>query len=104
MVIVQGVFRVEPGDRDAFLAESVPGMVASRADQGCLEYVFAADLVEPGRVVLSERWGSMDDLDAHLAAVGRRRQEAAASGAPPGVTVLSRDVAIYEIASVKHMG
>ena len=67
MVIVSGVFEVEPSDREAFLAGRVEAMKRSRAEEGCLEYVFAGDPVEPGRVVLYERWASQAALDAHLA-------------------------------------
>src|SRR5579862_6885197 len=99
MVIVQGVFRVAPGDRDAFLAQSVAGMVASRAEQGCVEYVMAADPVEADRVVLSERWASTEDLDAHLQRAGQRRSEGGGAPAPAPVAVLSREITIYEVAS-----
>jgi len=104
MVIVQGTFRVAPDDRDAFLAQSVANMVASRAEPGCIEYVMAADPLESDRVVLSERWASMEDLDAHLQRAGQRRSEVgdAASRAP--VTVLNREMAIYEVASVRPLG
>ena len=64
-MIVQGVFTVDPADTDKFLEASIPGMVASRAEEGCLEYVMAADPVEPGRIVLSERWESAETLGAH---------------------------------------
>lgn len=67
MVIVSGVFEVEPGERDDFLAGRVDAMTRSRAEEGCLEYVFAADPVDPGRVVLYERWASQAALDAHMA-------------------------------------
>jgi len=104
MVIVQGTFRVAPGDRDAFLAQSVAGMVASRAEQGCIEYVMAADPVDADRVVLSERWASMQDLDEHLQRAGQRRSANADAAAATPVPVLSREIAIYEIASVRPLG
>jgi quinol monooxygenase YgiN len=102
MVIVQGSFRVAAADRDAFLAQGVEGMVASRAEAGCIEYVMAADPVEADRVVLSERWASADALDAHLARLGERRRTS--DDAPAPVTVLSREMAIYEVASVRPLG
>jgi quinol monooxygenase YgiN len=104
MVIVQGTFRVAPGDRDAFLAQSVAGMVASRAEQGCVEYVMAADPVEADRVVLSERWASKEDLDAHLQRATQRRSEDRDPPAVTPVTVLAREIAIYEVASVRPLG
>ncbi len=104
MVIVQGVFRVAPGDRDAFLAQSVAGMVASRAEQGCVEYVMAADPVEADRVVLSERWASTEDLNAHLQRAAQRRSEGGDAPAATPVAALSHEIAIYEVASVRPLG
>lgn len=68
MVIVAGVFLVDPAQREAFLEGRFERMRTSRAEQGCLEYTFSADPLDPGRVVLYERWASQADLDAHLAA------------------------------------
>ena len=67
MVIVSGVFELEPADRDAFLAGRSDAMARSRAEDGCLEYVFAADPIDPGRVVLYERWASQAALETHMA-------------------------------------
>ena len=76
-VIVLGVFRVDPAERDAYLAASVDNMRASRAEQGCLEYVLAADPVDEGRIILSERWASRPDLDAHIQGLAARRSAGA---------------------------
>jgi quinol monooxygenase YgiN len=104
MVIIQGTFRVAPGERDAFVAQSAETMKVVRTEPGCLEYVMAADPLEPDRVVLSERWATRDDLDEHVRALGRRHQEAAERGDPPGVAPSSRTVVIYEVASSEPMG
>jgi quinol monooxygenase YgiN len=104
MVIVQGIFRVAPGDRDAFLAQSVAGMLASRAERGCIEYVMAADPVEDDRVVLSERWASMEDLDEHLKRAGERRGANPEPAASAPIAVLSREITIYEVNSVRPLG
>lgn len=91
-VIVQGVFTVDPGDRDRFLETSAGGMTASRAEAGCLEYVLAADPLDPGRVVLSERWESMELLQAHMKGPNIR---------PPAdrPKPLSAQVTMYDVAS-----
>lgn len=104
MVIIQGEFRVDPAERDAFLAQGLETMRISRGEKGNLEYVTAADPVEPDRIVLSERWESMDDLNAHVAALTQRRQEAAGSGDAPGVALKSRQITIYEVSSSQPMG
>jgi quinol monooxygenase YgiN len=67
IVIVQGVFTVDPEERDRFVEASIEGMSSSRQEEGCLEYVMAADPLDAERVVLSERWESMDHLSQHLA-------------------------------------
>ena len=103
MLIVQGVFRVDPGERVAFLEERSETMRVSRAEPGCLEYVFGADPLEPDRVILSERWESQADLDAHLAALTERRRVEAEAGAEPGIGAISSDVAVYHIESVQQM-
>ena len=67
MVIVAGTFDLDPDQRDAFLASRIERMHTSRAEPGSLEYTFSADPLDPGRVLLYERWASQADLDAHLA-------------------------------------
>jgi quinol monooxygenase YgiN len=105
MVIVQGVFRVAPSDRDAYLAETLETMRISRSEPGCLEYVFAADPVEADRVVLSERWESNEALDDHLRALTQRRSDAAPSppSATAGVEVLSRDISVFDVSSSRPL-
>src|SRR3954471_8986614 len=101
MLIVTGVFRVDPSDVDAFLDSRRPSMTNSRAEKGCLEYVVAADVLDPGRVILSERWESRADLDAHVAAMANAAPAGADAGPP--VELLSREIWIYEIASSEQM-
>jgi quinol monooxygenase YgiN len=84
--ILAGTFEVEPADRDTFLAGRVELMRRARVEPGCIVYVFAADPVEPGRVVLFERWESEDALEGH------RRGLAASPPADPGVKVLRSEI------------
>jgi len=69
MIIVLGVFEVEAGDRDRFLEQKAAQVTATRAETGCIDYAFAADAADAGRVRLVERWESMADLEAHVAAL-----------------------------------
>ncbi len=96
MIIVQGIFRVDPTTRDQYLAQTIEQMRYCRTEQGCQEYVIAADPVEADRVILSERWDTIDDLQAHSAALTRRREEAAAAGTAPTLGPLSREIIVYE--------
>jgi quinol monooxygenase YgiN len=69
MIIVLGIVEVDPGDRVRFLEEKAPQVVATRAEAGCVDYAFSADAGDPGRVRLVERWETMGDLEAHIAAL-----------------------------------
>jgi quinol monooxygenase YgiN len=95
-VIVQGVFVVEPAERDRFIEGGKDGMRASRAEEGCLEYVYAADPLDPARVVLSERWESMDLLQQHLD--GQASRPAGDRPRPQSV-----EIVIYEVASARKL-
>jgi quinol monooxygenase YgiN len=95
-VIVQGMFVVEPGDRDRFIEASIEGMRISRAEAGCLEYVFAADPLDRGRVVLSERWESMELLQQHLS--GQSSRPAGDRPKPKAA-----EIVMYEVASATKL-
>ncbi len=99
MLIVAGTFEVDPARRDEFVRSRQPAMHTARAERGCIEYVFAADPIVPGRVVLYERWEDETALADHLEA-GRLAREAA--GPPPadGVPVLSSEILKYQIGDV----
>ena len=92
MVIVAGVFEVDPEQRDAFLAGRFDLMRTSRAEQGCLEYTFSADPLDPGRVLLYERWASQEDLDAHLAVPSAPPASPDSEVVPTSVTIMVYDV------------
>lgn len=101
MIIVQGVFEVEAGQREQYLAETLETQRISRSEDGCIEYVFAADPVKPGRVILSERWETRAHLDAHLAALtARRKEEAESDGRPDEVKPFNREIKAFEATEV----
>jgi chorismate-pyruvate lyase/quinol monooxygenase YgiN len=98
VVIVGGVFVVEPDEREEFLAGRHDGMHRSRAEAGCLEYVLSADPIEPSRVVLFERWADQGSLDAHIAALHD------APAAPPGgVTPKSVTLTVYDVSGERPL-
>jgi quinol monooxygenase YgiN len=65
----------------------------SRAEDGCLEYTFAADPLEPGRVILFERWESQAALDAHLAALPSTRT----------IEPRSTSITLYDVAGERRL-
>jgi len=61
-LIVAGRLRVDPADRDAFVADGRRLVELARVAAGCLDFAFTADSVDPGRIDVYERWASEADL------------------------------------------
>jgi quinol monooxygenase YgiN len=98
MLIVAGHFEVDPADRDTFIAEREEAMRRSRAEEGCLAYAMTADPLEPGRVLLFERWESKEALGKHL-------EKMRSSPRPPSaVKVAKADILQYEVGGVGPVG
>jgi quinol monooxygenase YgiN len=94
MVIVGGTFEVEPSQREQFIAGRLDMIRTSRGEDGCLEYTYAADPIEPGRVILFERWSDQEALDAHIAAL-----RAGPRSSTPAVATISSSIVIYDVAA-----
>jgi quinol monooxygenase YgiN len=58
MVIVAGHIMVDPEQRDSYLAGSMSVVQKARRADGCLDFAITADLLDPGRVNLFQRWES----------------------------------------------
>ena len=97
MVIVGGTFELDPAMRDAFLASRADMMRESRSEPGCLEYTFSADPLDPGRVVLFERWTDQDALDAHL--VIRRADTRSSAQVVP----ISSSIVMYDVTGERRL-
>ena len=66
MIVVIGQFRL-PVERLAEAQDAMARvMVATRAEAGCVLYNYAADLLDPGLIRVSEVWESHAQLTAHL--------------------------------------
>jgi quinol monooxygenase YgiN len=98
MIIVAGYFVVDPQQRAEFLSSRTDMMRVSRAEPGCITYVFSPDPLDPGRVLLFERWESKVALARHLAASRERPRP------QDGVEVRESEVQQYEISAVGPVG
>jgi quinol monooxygenase YgiN len=97
-VILQGAFLFDPEERDRFVEARIEAMRSSRQEDGCLEYVIAADPLDPERVVLSERWESSDHLQNHLA-----HQRNATPGVDTGPVPRNVEITVFEVASSRPL-
>lgn len=67
-IIVAGTVDLEPDKVDAALEAGIPHVLAARAEQGCVHYVWSKDPTQPGRIYVFEEWETQEDLAAHLTA------------------------------------
>jgi quinol monooxygenase YgiN len=94
MVIVAGHITVEPQQRESYVAGCVSAVEQARGAAGCLDFAIAADLVDPGRVNIFERWESQAAVDAFRGSGPSDEQ---------GAAMLSASVAEYDIADVRPL-
>lgn len=87
MIIIAGHVTVDPEQRETHLAGSKTIVEKARQADGCLDFAMTADLVDPGRCNLFERWESQEALKAF-----RRR-----APRPKRAKLLSVSVAEYEV-------
>jgi quinol monooxygenase YgiN len=64
MVIVAGFLVVEPLQRENYLTECRDVVRQARQTPGCLEYSISADLLDPDRIDIFERWQSQAAVEA----------------------------------------
>ena len=94
MVIVAGHITVEPQRRESYLADCVSVVEQARGTAGCLDFAITADLVDPGRINVFERWESQAAVDAFRGGGPSDEQ---------GAAILSASVAEYDIADVRSL-
>lgn len=94
VVIVAGRIVVEAGQQDAYIAGCTGVVEQARQAPGCLDFVIAADLVEPDRINVFERWESRAAVEAFRGSGPSGGQTAA---------VASASVAEYDVAAVRSL-
>ena len=74
-------------------------MAASRAEDGCRDYGYAEDVIEPGLIHVFEGWRDQAALDAHFTTA----HMAAWRAAWPSFGVSERRLIAYEVASEREL-
>ncbi|HJE91722.1 MAG TPA: antibiotic biosynthesis monooxygenase [Dietzia timorensis] len=64
MIIVAGHITVDPAGRESYLAGCETIVEQGRAAAGCLDFALSADIVDPARINVYERWDNWDNLQA----------------------------------------
>ncbi len=93
LILVIGTVRLPPEKILAARADMLAMIGASRAEEGCLEYYYAEDVLEPGLIHIKEIWTSREALRDHFAAA----HLAAWRSAWPSLQISDRKLELYEI-------
>jgi quinol monooxygenase YgiN len=93
MLLIVGSIRLPPGNLDAARPETRRMTEASRAEDGCLDYVYAEDLLDPGLIHVRELWRDQAALDAHFAS----EHLAAWRATWPALGIGDRALQVYEV-------
>jgi quinol monooxygenase YgiN len=94
MVIVAGHLVVDPQQRDDYLAGCVEVVRQARRAPGCLDFSLTADLLEPGRVNIFERWESQAAVEAFRGSGPSDEQ---------GAAIVSASVAEYDVSDQRTL-
>ena len=96
MIKVIATIEIEPGRRDAFLAEFRKIIPKVRAEQGCIEYGPWVDIetniatqgeTRADVAVIVEKWETLDDLENHLIAPHMMEYRKAVGGLVKGASL-----------------
>jgi len=91
---VAGHILVDPQQRESYLAQCVGVIEQARKTAACLDFSLTADLLEPGRINIFERWESQTAVEAFRGSGPSEEQVAA---------VLGASVAEYDTAAVRAL-
>ena len=91
-ILVIGTVRLPPDAIDRARPAMETMVAASRAEDGCLDYAYSHDLLEPGLVRVTEAWRDRAALAAHF----QTPHMAAWRGLCPDLGITDRDLALYE--------
>jgi quinol monooxygenase YgiN len=94
MLIVAGHITVEPQQRESYLAGCISVVEQARRAAGCLDFAITADLIDPGRINIFERWESQAAVDTFRGSGPSNEQ---------GAAMVSASVAEYDIADVRPL-
>lgn len=83
MIVVNVVIDSSAQDIDAMKSAIATMEEHSRAEAGCGDYTFSVELNDPNRLRVTERWESMEALQAHMASAHMGAFQAAIAKNPP---------------------
>jgi quinol monooxygenase YgiN len=94
MVIVAGQLFVNPVGREHYLVGCAEVVEQARRAPGCLDFAITADLIDPGRINIFERWQTQEAVKSFRGSGPGEEQSAA---------ILAASVAEYDVADIRSL-
>jgi quinol monooxygenase YgiN len=94
MVIVSGHLIVAEGVRDDYLDGCADVVVQARRAPGCLDFAISADLLDPARINVLERWHSQAAVEAF---------RGSGTGEDQGAMIVSASVSEYDVSGERRL-
>jgi len=66
MIIVSGKVKVEPGAIDKARDVMEATIKATRAENGCIDYSYGVDVLDPDEIIVLEYWEDWAALEKHF--------------------------------------
>lgn len=100
MIVVNAIIEADQ-ETITNLTDAISAMeAASQAEEGCDDYTFSVELNNPNVLRITERWHSMEHLNAHFATPHMREFQASMGAHPPK----SVSATFYEATEVQRPG
>ncbi|MGU3400221.1 putative quinol monooxygenase [Brucellaceae bacterium D45D] len=93
MLLIVGTVRLPPENLDDARPVMRRMIEASRSEDGCLEYSYAEDILDPGLIHVKEIWLDRAALDRHFSSA----HIAAWRSTWPSLGIINRDLKLYEV-------
>ncbi|MCH2409155.1 MAG: antibiotic biosynthesis monooxygenase [Acidimicrobiales bacterium] len=97
MLIIAGTIRIEKPATEEVLEACRNMMEATHEEEGCIDYVFSVDPLDPKVLRVFERWETQEALNDHfLASHMNPFREAMAGWGVEGMDILKFDVESFD--------
>ncbi len=91
MILIEGTVTIDPSKLEDHREAMQTMLEKSRAEEGCIEYAFSIDVLDPSILRVNERWTDMAALAAH----GKSAHMADWREATKAMGASGRDIRMY---------
>lgn len=98
MLLIVGTVRLPPENLSKARPAIASMVSASRAEDGCEEYCYAEDVLEPGLIHVKEIWRDQQAFDRHFAS----EHIATWRSAWPELGIGDRNLRVYEVGAPRQ--